>query len=767
MTSPPALSGAAHSRLGEPLAAVLGERAARPLSALGLRTVGDLLRHYPRRYGSPGEFTDIGALRVGEHVTVMAEIVQATVRPLRARGGAMLEAIVTDGKGTLALTFFAKRAGVLRMHEDKLRPGRTGLFTGTVGEYRGRRQLTHPDYLIVGLDTGSEEEALAEASRPIPLYPATASVPTWKISRAVRTVLDPLTDADVPDPIPAELLAARGHRGLLASLRDVHVPDDDDAWARGQDRLRYEEALILQAALAVRRAEVAGLRSVARRGAKGRIADALDARLPFALTAGQREVGDRIASDLMRDVPMQRLLQGDVGSGKTVVALRAMLRVVDSGGQAALLAPTEVLAAQHLRTLRELMGPLAEGAMLTAATDATRITLVTGSQGSTERRQALAEAASGAAGIVVGTHALLGETVQFADLGLVVVDEQHRFGVEQRDSLRARGDRPPHLLVMTATPIPRTVAMTVFGDLETSVLRDKPAGRADVVTHVVPADNPAWIERAWARVREEVAQGRRAYVVCARIEGDAVEEGDEEEALDAVLRDADAAPDGAPADDGALALEFGGGPPRAPLHAVAEVAERLRERADFAGVGVAVMHGRLRPEEKDAAMAAFASGAAPVMVCTTVIEVGVDVPQASVMLVLDADHFGISTLHQLRGRIGRSDIPGVCLLVSHADEASLAGERLAALAGTTDGFVLAERDLELRREGDVLGAAQSGGRNSLRLLRVVRDREIIERARKDAQALVDADPSLAGHPALAAAIAEWIDPGRAEFLERS
>jgi ATP-dependent DNA helicase RecG len=776
MTSPPPGSRVAPSRLGEPLAAVVGERAARPLAALGLRTVGDLLRHYPRRYGTPGEFTDIGALRVGEHVTVMAEIVQATVRPMRARGGAMLEAIVTDGKGTLALTFFAKRPGVLRMHEDKLRPGRTGLFTGTVGEYRGRRQLTHPDYLIVGLDTGSEEEAMVETARPIPLYRATASVPTWKISRAVRTVLDPLTDADVPDPIPAGLLAARGHRGLLASLRDVHVPDDDEAWARGQARLRYEEALILQAALAQRRAEVAGLRSVARRGAKGRIGDALDARLPFALTAGQREVGERIASDLMRDVPMQRLLQGDVGSGKTVVALRAMLRVVDSGGQAALLAPTEVLAAQHLRTLRELMGPLAEGAMLTAATDATRITLVTGSQGSAERRQALAEAASGAAGIVVGTHALLGEAVQFADLGLVVVDEQHRFGVEQRDSLRTRGERPPHLLVMTATPIPRTVAMTVFGDLETSVLRDKPAGRADVVTHVVPADNAAWIERAWARVREEVAQGRRAYVVCARIDGDTVEEGDvaeggldagDLEASDLDAGDLDADDLEVLAADGGLALESAGKAPRPPLHAVVEVAQQLRERPDFAGVEVAVMHGRLRPEEKDAAMAAFASGAAPVMVCTTVIEVGVDVPQASVMLILDADHFGISTLHQLRGRIGRSDIPGICLLVSHADEASLAGERLAALAGTTDGFVLAEKDLELRREGDVLGAAQSGGRNSLRLLRVVRDREVIEQARKDAQALVEADPSLAEHPALAAAIAEWVDPERAEFLERS
>ncbi len=772
MTPAPPGSGAAPPRLAESLGAVLGERAARPLAALGLATVGDLLRHYPRRYGRPGEFTDIARLEVGEHVTVMAEIRQATVRPMRARGGSILEVIVTDGKGSLALTFFAKRAGILRMHEDKLKPGRTGLFTGTVGEYRGRRQLTHPDYLIVGLDAGTEEEALAEAARPIPIYPAAASAPTWKIARAVRTVLDPLTEEDVPDPIPQELLGKRGHGSLLTAFRDVHMPEDDEAWARGRARLRYEEALVLQTALALRRAEVAGLRSVARRGVRGGLADALDARLPFTLTRGQREVGERIAADLMRDVPMQRLLQGDVGSGKTVVALRAMLRVVDSGGQAAFLAPTEVLAAQHVRTLRALMGPLAEGGTLTASADATRIALVTGSQGSSERRQALADAASGAAGIVVGTHALLGETVQFADLGLVVVDEQHRFGVEQRDALRARGDTPPHLLVMTATPIPRTVAMTVFGDLEVSTLAEKPAGRAEVATHVVPADNAAWIERAWARVREEVAQGRRAYVVCARIDGDAAEEGDELEQADrddALGAEEAASDDDASSPDGALALEFEGAPPlpRAPLHAVVDVVEEVRAREDFAGVGVGLMHGRLRPDEKDAAMTAFASGAAPVLVCTTVIEVGVDVPEASVMLILDADHFGMSTLHQLRGRIGRSDVPGICLLVSSAAEDSLAGERLAALAETSDGFALAEKDLEIRREGDVLGASQSGGRNSLKLLRVLKDREVIDEARRDAEALVDADPGLARHPALAVAITEWLEPESAEFLDRS
>ncbi|WP_062464362.1 ATP-dependent DNA helicase RecG [Demequina soli] len=735
-------------RLDEPLEKVLGARTAGSLEKLGLVTVGDLLRHYPRRYGAPGELTALAELRVGEHVTVMAKVRTATVRQMRSRGGAMLEAIVTDGRDSLQLTFFAKRAGVLRMHEDKLRPGRRGLFTGTVGDYRGRRQLTHPDYILVGVDAADEGEAMAEASRPIPLYPAAASVPTWRIGRAVRAVLDPLTEADVPDPVPAELRERRGLPTLLEALRLVHAPETEADHRRGRERLRFEEALVLQTALARRRADHDALAATARPARPGGLVDALDARLPYDLTAGQREVGDTIAADLARDTPMLRVLQGDVGAGKTVVALRAMLQVVDAGGQAALLAPTEVLAAQHARSLRALLGPLAEGGMLTAADDATRVVLLTGSQGSRERRAALAEAASGAAGIVVGTHALLSETVQFADLGLVVVDEQHRFGVEQRDALRARAARVPHTLVMTATPIPRTVAMTVFGDLETSVLSDRPAGRQQTATHLVPAGNEAWVQRVWSRVREEVDRGGRAYIVCPRIDGDAEEEA-EEPPLDA-LDDAGEAP----AD-------------RPPLAAVTEVAELLRATPALAGVGVEVMHGRLAPEDKDAAMARFASGTSPVLVATTVIEVGVDVPEATVMVILDAQHFGISQLHQLRGRVGRGDKASICLLVSHAEDGTVAHERLAALAATTDGFELAEKDLELRREGDVLGAAQSGGRNSLRLLRVVRDARVIEEAREEASALVASDPALEGCPALADAIAAQLGEEREDFLARS
>jgi len=740
-------SSSGNERLAEPLARAVGERTAATLSKLGLTTVGDLLRHYPRRYGKPGEFTDIRSLRTGEHVTVMAEVRSATVRTMRSRGGAMLEAIVSDGRDTLQLTFFAKRAGVLRMHEDKLRAGRVGLFTGTVGEYRGKRQLTHPDYVIVGVDAADADEAIYEALRPIPIYPAAASAPTWRIARAVRTVLDPLQEEEVPDPIPDDIREREDFPTLLEALRLVHEPEHESDYERGRDRLRYEEALVLQSALARRRAAHASLSALARAPREGGLVDALDARLPFELTAGQRAVGAEISRDLAGDVPMLRLLQGDVGAGKTVVALRAMLQVVDTGGQAALLAPTEVLAAQHVRALRALLGPLGDGGMLGGADNATRVVLVTGSQGSKERRAALAEAAGGAAGIVVGTHALLSETVQFADLGLVVVDEQHRFGVEQRDALRTRAERPPHMLIMTATPIPRTVAMTVFGDLETSILNERPAGRAPTATHLVPADNPVWIDRTWARVREEIGKGGRAYVVCARIDPteppDAVDDSDADDVLDLE-----------PARE------------RPPLAAATEVAATLAERPELAGIRIGLMHGRLSAEEKDSAMARFASGDTPVLVSTTVIEVGVDVPEATAMVILDADRFGISQLHQLRGRVGRSTAPGVCLLVTSAQEGTLAHERLSALVATTDGFDLAERDLELRREGDVLGSGQSG-RSSLRLLRVIRDAKVIERAREDARELVERDPQLGDHPALASAIVEWLGEDQEEFLERA
>ncbi|MFI2366249.1 ATP-dependent DNA helicase RecG [Promicromonospora sp. NPDC019610] len=758
-------------RVDERLERAFDKRTATALGKLGLKTVGDLLGHYPRRYADPGALTDIAALEVGEHVTILARVEQATVRPMRNRNGALMEVVVTDGTSRLSLTFFGKHRGSLYNHEKRLVPGAKGLFTGTVGLYRGTRQLTHPDFTLMGeeSDLDSDEALLEHASKPIPIYPAAAGIPSWKVQGALRVVLDTLTDADVPDPVPDEVRQRQGLPARAAALRSLHRPATLEEAYQARHRMRFEEAFVLQAALAQRRARTAAEDATARpplpAGQPSILAD-FDAALPFSLTDGQREVGDEIAAELARPRPMHRLLQGEVGSGKTVVALRAMLQVVDVGGQAALLAPTEVLAAQHARTLHALLGPLADGGTLFGAERtgaSTRVALLTGSLGAKARKEALLQAASGEAGIVVGTHALLSEQVQFADLGLVVVDEQHRFGVEQRDALRAKGRVSPHLLVMTATPIPRTVAMTVFGDLETSSLTEVPAGRAGITTVAVPAGNVRWTDRTWARVREEVDAGRRAYVVCARIHPD--EESDEKGGArtKAPAKDFDDVPEFLdPADPGVV-----GATDRPPLRAVLEVVEELRSRPELAGIEVGVLHGQMPPDQKDAAMAAFASGAAPVLVSTTVVEVGVDVPEATAMVIFDADRFGISQLHQLRGRVGRGSDPGLCLLVSDAEPGTPAFARLEAMTQTTDGFKLANLDLELRSEGDVLGAAQSGRASSLRLLRVVKDAGLIEEARTAAADVVAASPDLTEFPELARAIRAQLDEDQEEFLERT
>ncbi|MEE6272962.1 ATP-dependent DNA helicase RecG [Georgenia sp. MJ206] len=762
------------SRLAEPLHRVVGKRTGDALAKIGPQTVGDLLRHYPRRYNEPGRLTDLGDLPAGENVTVIARTKSVTIKPSGGKVNFILTAVITDGRRDLDLTFFGKHRGILAHREHALRPGRVGMFTGTVGEFRGKPKLTHPNYQFLE-DEEETSRALERQSWPTPIYPASSALPSWHIGAAVQTVLDTLTEDELPDPVPASVRAARGLPTLLEALRLVHEPRTAADWRAGQHRLRYEEAFVLQAALAQRRAEAQAQPATARPGRPGGILDAFDARLPFTLTDGQREVGETLAAELARTWPMQRMLQGEVGSGKTVVALRAMLQVVDAGGQAALLAPTEVLAAQHARSITRMLGPLAEAGMLGGDANGTRVTLLTGSLPAAARRKALLAAASGEAGIVIGTHALLSEGVQLADLGLVVVDEQHRFGVEQRDALRAKAAHAPHLLVMTATPIPRTVAMTIFGDLEISTLREIPAGRSGVTTHLVPADKPAWLERVWQRTREQIDGGGRAYVVCPRITSadDDVEPGTDL-AVDAAPDDGDGIPGtsaGADATSGDAAPTTSSGPSRpAParqLAAVDEVAQILRSVPALAGLRVGELHGRLPAEEKEASMAAFAAGDVPVLVTTTVVEVGVDVPEASVMVILDADRFGLSQLHQLRGRIGRGARPGTCFAVTSAPPGSPAMTRLEAFAGTTDGFELAQVDLEQRREGDVLGAAQSGRGNSLRLLRVLVDADLIDEARADARALVTDDATLAGYPALARAIAEQLDPERAEFLERS
>jgi len=744
-------------RLQERLTKELGTRTGNALAKMGLETVDELLRHYPRRYADPGNHTDLSRLTPGEHVSVLAEVDHAVIRSYQ--GGVRLMVRVTDGRVGLTLTFFAKHAGALRYHEKQLQPRRSGVFTGVVGEFRGERQLTHPDYLMIG-EKGIEDadDARYEASLPIPIYPATAAMATWKIQQCVRTVLDTLTEADVPDPVPAGVRERLGLASRFEALRLVHRPETTGDFERGRHRLRFEEAFVLQAALAQRRARALAQPATSRPARPGGLLERFDAMLPFTLTEGQVAVGEELARDLAQPVPMQRLLQGEVGSGKTVVALRAMLQVIDAGGQAALLAPTEVLAAQHARTLRTMLGPLAEGGLLGGDADGTRVALLSGSLPAAARKEALLHAASGEAGIVVGTHALLGEHVQFADLGLVVVDEQHRFGVEQRDALRAKGRVAPHLLVMTATPIPRTVAMTVFGDLETSMLTQVPAGRSGITTVVVPAANERWMQRTWERVREEVDAGHRAYVVCPRIHPD-------DDGTQAAGKRV-AAP-AAEVDDADLFAAEDDGTPRPPLRAVLEVAEELRHAPALRGLEIDVLHGQMAPADKDAAMTRFAAGASQVLVSTTVIEVGVDVPAATVMVVYDADRFGLSQLHQLRGRVGRGSAPGLCLLISTAEPGTSAAARVEALAETTDGFRLAELDLELRAEGDVLGAAQSGRTSGLKLLRVVKDAGLIEEARRESSAVVAGDPELDRQPLLAAAIRAQLEEGQEEFLERA
>ena len=756
--------------LGRPVTRFVGKRTAAQLAKQGVETGGDLLRLLPRRYDTWGDLTDMRTLVKGEQATIQAQIVRASSRRTRSgRAPALMEATVTDGVSTMDVVQFGA-AGQMRARATQLAPGTTVLMSGKVGLHRGRRQLSNPRlYVLDELDEAEREALLA---RPMPIYPGTEALPSWSVGKAVRTVLDQLEPGDVPDPLPEDLRRQAGLIDAYTAYRWVHRPDDAHQWKAARTRLRHEEALVLQVALAQRRAHHEATRTAVawpEPEATGSLRADLDAALPYDLTAGQVRVGQEITTDLARTVPMQRLLQGDVGSGKTLVALRAMLQVVGGGGQAALLAPTEVLAAQHHSSLEAVLGPLGRLGMLGGAERATRVHLLTGSTPAAQRRRILADLAAGEPAIVVGTHALLSETVQIPFLGLVVVDEQHRFGVAQRDALRERGGvtdpvtgqrHTPHLLVMTATPIPRTVAMTVFGDLVTSVLDELPAGRSPVTTHLVPWSRTSWVEGIWRRAAKEVAAGGRVYVVCPRIEGG----DDEPQQGDAAASDADIDDERA---SGLLELEGPAPRPDRPLASVEEWRQRLEAEPALEGIGVGVLTGRMSSEDKASAMMGFASGATPILVSTTVIEVGVDVPEASMMVILDADRFGLSQLHQLRGRVGRGGRESVCVAVTGVEVGTTAFHRLKAFASTTDGFALAEADLDLRSEGDVLGASQSGRTSGLDLLRVTRDARLIATARRQAERIVDDDPQLREHRDLAAAIVERLDEEAQAFLERA
>jgi ATP-dependent DNA helicase RecG len=699
------------------LAVPLGARTAGAMDkGLGLRTVGDLLSHYPRRYARRGELTALTQLPLDENVTIVAEVLEVRNRPMRARKGSILEVAISDGKGILTLTFFNQA-----WRANELKPGVRGIFAGKVGDYRGALQLAHPDYELFD-EQADPALATAWAQLPIPIYPATSTVASWQLQKAIAVVLDTLPAID--DPVPDDVRTARGLMPFARALELVHRPTVDADWGAARKALRFQEAFVLQAALLQQRQRLRETAATARPA--GALLDGFDEALPFTLTDDQRAVGAEIAADLAASVPMNRLIQGEVGSGKTLVALRAMLAVAESGGQSALLAPTEVLAHQHLRSIVATLGPDLAAKL--------RPTLITGQLPVAERRKATLAAVSGSASIVVGTHALLSDRVEFYDLGLVVVDEQHRFGVDQRESLRVKASTPPHVLVLTATPIPRTVAMTVFGDLDVSTIAQLPAGRSPIESFVVPlADKPGWTPRVWARVSEELARGRQAFVVCP-----AIDPSTEPVPIDGV-----------------------------PTANVVEVLASLRANPELAGRRIEPLHGRMSSDEKDAAMRAFAAGEIDVLVATTVIEVGVDVPNASAMVVLDADRFGVSQLHQLRGRVGRGGLPGLCLFVTGAEQGTLARERVEAVASTLDGFELAQRDLELRQEGDVLGSSQSGGRSSLRLLRVAKDGELIAEARELAADVLATDPTLAEHPALREALARRLDEESEAFLAKN
>ena len=707
---------------------VVGARAKKLEAAFGMETVRDLLHHLPRRYQERGELTDLAKLVDGETATVWARVESISTRQARDKKLSITKVEITDGHTGIELTFFNQR-----FRQNQLQEGTTALFAGKVSTFRGKKQLTNPEtHVVDDLDAVS-----AIAGSIIPIYPATSKLSSWVIASAIKLALDVVDLSDELDPMPPEVRARHRLPSMEIAYRLVHRPETMADQARGRIKLAWDEALLVQTVLAQRRVAAERVPSAPRPPAEGGIADAFDARLPFTLTRGQHEIGELIAAELAREHPMHRLLQGEVGSGKTLVAARAMLQVIDAGGQAALLAPTEVLAQQHARALSTLLGELGRAGELDEAEHATRIALLTGSLTTGQRRHALEQIRSGAAGLVVGTHALLEPTVEWADLGLVVVDEQHRFGVEQRDALRQRSPsgRAPHVLVMTATPIPRTVAMTVFGDLEVSTLTELPSGRLPIRTSVVPADAPAWVARMWAKIREEVAAGQRAFIVCPRI---AVADPDEETVNFAL---------------------------RSPAAAVEEVVPLLAE-GELSGLRVAPLHGRLTPEVKEATMRAFAGGELDVLVATTVIEVGVDVPQATVMVVLDADRFGVSQLHQLRGRVGRGADQSWCLLHTTMEPGTPARERLEAVASTLDGAALSRIDLQARREGDVLGAAQSGRRRTLRVLDLLRHEDIVIAARDEAVAIVTEDPTLARHPTLARAVETALRDADAAFLEK-
>ena len=691
----------------------LGDKTAKAFEKqLGISTVAELLEHYPRRYSKRGELTPISSMPLGENVTVVGQVLGSKIRNIKGRAGSILEVLLSDGKDEVTLAFFNQA-----WRQKDLHAGVRGLFSGKLGSFSGKLQLAHPDYeLFEEIDA---DQAKAWSELPIPIYPASSTLTTWKIQKSISLVLESLSE--ITEKLPRHLLEAEGLISYDQSLRQIHQPKIELEWQQARDSLRFHEAMLLQLQLAKRRAENSGLKATKRLPKE--LVGVFDKSLPFEYTIGQQEVNKAIENDMASGSVMHRLLQGEVGSGKTIVALRSMLLAADSQGQSALLAPTEVLAAQHYRSVIETLG--------SDLSKKLGVSLLTGQLPAAQKKKVLLDIVSGKCKIAIGTHALIADRVEFADLALIVIDEQHRFGVNQRDALRAKGKSSPHILTMTATPIPRTMAITVFGDLEISTLTELPAGRKPISSFVVPVGQPALVSRVWTRVAEEAAKGRQAFVVCPRIDAADLEEEDLEAGQEQLT----------------------------PPAAATEVYEALKLNPALAGLSIGLLHGRMAQEEKEAVMQAFSNQEIAVLVSTTVIEVGVNVPNATAMVILDADRFGISQLHQLRGRVGRGEHPGICLLVSAAEPATLAMQRLQAVASTNDGFKLSEIDLELRGEGDVLGQVQSGGKSQLKLLRVIRDSNLIERTKVIAEEIFASG--------LSSELDAWLKLKDAQALSRS
>ena len=727
---------------GEPLKKILGRVAGKLDKKFGLETTVELLYFFPRRYHELGELTSFPQLTLGEEQSVIAQIADSSRR--RTRGGKwMLSLQLSDGENLMDAVFWAKSQHLITWMSSQMQVGQTKLFSGRPSLYRGRLQLSHPSYQEVsdeGLDAASNQAAKVQAQRPEPIYPAKAGLPTWTTQKAIAVVLDQLKFRPLPDPLPEEIRKEQGLLEINAALEQIHRPQTRADYEAARSRFRYEEAFVLQAALAERRQELAADAPILKE-VPGGFTERVASSLPFALTDFQQQALADIEERLQSPHPMNLLLQGDVGSGKTVVSLLAMLRAVDGGRQGIFMAPTEVLVHQHFSTLTSLLGEYAQpGGFTLRGTEGIPIYRLTSSMSTAEKRRTLDALKTGQPALIVGTHALLSERVMLTSPGVVVIDEQHKFGVRQRDRLRQGESGTPHLLVMTATPIPRSVAMTSFGDLDLLTLKGMPPGRAKVETFRVDTANRTWTARTWQRAAEEIVAGHRVFVVCP-----AINPGSQNE-------------DGAGGEEGEDAAGS--------IANVSDTVSHLRSLPALKGIEIGVLHGQMSAEEKDRAMADFTSGKTPLLVATTVIEVGVDVPQATMMVILDADRFGLAQLHQLRGRIGRGKLGGVCLVWSGAQPDTLASNRLQAFTETTDGFRLAAVDLKLRESGNILGESQSGRASSLKILDLLADEAVISQARQDAKTLVTADPELKSHQILKEAIARRISEEEQEFLER-